>query len=599
MTNRIEDYGFIGDCRSGALVDKSGSIDWYCPGRFDAPACFAAIVGSPDNGHWTIGPVPEIRSVRRRYRADTLILETDLETDRGTVRLTDFMPVHGSGATIVRLISGLSGRVPMAMDLVIRFAYGRLVPWVTQENGSLVAVAGADLLALHGSVGTHGENLKTVAHFDVVAGANHSFVLRHGRGHLPPPPMIDADQALHETERFWRCWASRCSYRGPWRDAVVRSLLTLKGLSYAPTGGIVAAATASLPERAGGQRNWDYRYCWLRDATFTLLTLMEAGYHEEADSWRSWLERAVAGVPDQLQPVYTLLGEHRIEEWEAPWLGGFEGSRPVRIGNRSYAQLQLDAFGEVLDVFHHARRSRLPSTATSWSLQKQLLTYLQDIVDRPDQGIWEFRGRPRHFTHSKVMCWVAFDRAIAGTEHFGLDGPVDQWRKLRSRLHDEICARGFDPDLNSFVQAYDSKVLDASLLLMPLVGFLPAGDCRVIGTVQAVASNLNRSGFVQRYDTERADDSLPAGEGAFLACSFWLADNLILQGHFEEGRALFERLLDLRNDIGLLAEEYDPIAGKLMGNFPQALAHIALITTAFNLQHASGPAFKRGRHKPE
>jgi GH15 family glucan-1,4-alpha-glucosidase len=599
MAKRIGDYALIGDGRTAALVGLDGSIDWFCPPRFDSPACFAALVGDLGNGRWRIAPADRQVRTHRRYRGNTLILETEFETDGGRCRLTDFMPVGSEAVTVVRMVTGLQGCVAMRMELIIRFEYGRLVPWVSRADHELVAMAGPDLVVLRTPVAHRGEGLTTVADFEIEAGQRQTFELAYGRAHRGMPKGIDVDKAMRGTERYWRQWADKCTYRGPYREAVVRSLLTIKALTYRPTGGIIAAPTTSLPEKEKGIRNWDYRYCWLRDATLALLSLMEAGYQSEAEDWQGWIERAVAGAPSQLQPIYRIDGGHRLDQWEVPWLRGFNEARPVRIGNDSFLQLQLDVYGEVMDAFHHARRSELVSNQRAWPFQKTLLDHLETQIDKPDKSIWEFRGPPQHFTYSKVMCWVAYDRAVSAVEDFGLDGPVDRWRRLRSRLHEEICTHGFDRKLGSFVQAYGSRDLDASCLLLPLVGFLPAKDPRVVGTVAAIAKRLMRDGLVHRYDTCEAEDALPEGEGAFLACSFWMADNLVLQGRIDEAQRLFERLLDLRNDVGLLAEEYDVPGGCLLGNFPQTLSHLTLIDTAYNLQAAEGPAHKRPKHRPE
>jgi GH15 family glucan-1,4-alpha-glucosidase len=599
MTTRpLEDYALIGDCRTAALVGKDGSIDWWCTPRFDSPACFAALVGTADNGMWQIAPAARRFEVRRRYRPDTLILETEFRTATGRCRLTDFMPMHSKAPTIVRQVTGIEGRVPLRMKLVIRPDHGHLVPWVARSGGDLVAIAGPQRLVLRTDVSHRGEKLTTVAEFETRRGRTHFFALSDSLSYDPPPPRLrDVDRAARDTERFWRHWAARCTYQGEWRDAVVRSLITIKALIYRPTGGMVAAPTTSLPEMPGGQRNWDYRFCWLRDSTFVLLTLMRAGYRDEADAWRAWLERAVAGLPSQLQPIYSVTGEHRIEQRDLPWLAGYARSSPVREGNEACEQLQLDTYGEVMDALHHARRGALAKRHDSWSLQCKLLSHLETLVDRPDKGMWESRGRAQHFVHSKAMCWVAFDRGVATAERYGLPGPVARWRKLRDRLHAEICRRGFNRRLKSFTRAYGSSTLDASTLLLPLVGFLPADDPRVLGTVAAVRRRLMKGGLVHRYDTRRARDGLPHGEAAFLACTCWLADNLALQGRRKEARRLFERVLAVRNDVGLLAEEYDIGRHRQMGNFPQALSHLALVGAAYSLSHHDSPAKLRSRRQ--
>lgn len=598
MALPIADYALIGDCRAAALVGKDGSIDWMCLPRFDSAACFAALLGAPEHGRWQIAPVAPVTRVTRRYRGDTLVLDTDFETDEGTCRVTDFMAMGSGSPTLARVVTGLAGRVRLGMELVVRFDYGQIVPWVTRQEDALVAVAGPDLLILRTPVRHRGDHMKTVAEFTVTAGEEVPFSLAYGPSHLAPPPPLDLAATLRWTEKFWRDWAARCNYDGPWRDAVVRSLLTLKALIYQPTGGIIAAPTTSLPERAGGARNWDYRFCWLRDATFVLLTLIQAGYRQEAAAWRAWLVRAVAGLPSQLQPLYGVRGLRRLDEWEVPWLPGYGDARPVRIGNDAFTQLQLDTFGEVLDVGHHARRSDLAPSAAGWAVQKALVEHLETLTDVVDHGIWEMRGPPQHFTHSKVMMWVAFDRAVAAVQDFGLDGPVERWRRTRDEIHAEICENAFDRTIGSFVQAYGSNRLDAATLLIPLVGFLPADDARVVGTVAAIEKRLMRDGLVYRYDTAGAKENLPPGEGAFLACSFWFIDNLALQGRHDAGLAMFERLLELRNDVGLLAEEYDPETGHFLGNFPQALSHLALIDTAYNLHQSQGPARQRAKREP-
>lgn len=599
MALAIEDYALIGDCRTAALVGRNGSIDWLCVPRFDSPACFAALLGTSDHGHWRIGPKRPTSVSRRGYRGDTLILDTDFETETGIVRITDFMPMAEGNSSVVRIVSGLEGQVELRMDLVIRFDYGRLVPWVTRGDGDLLAVGGSHQLVLRCPVEHHGENFTTVAEFAVKAGEEIPFILSHGPSHLPAPAAFDARAALIDTEQYWTDWASKCRYDGPYRPAVIRSLIVLKALTHHPTGGIVAAPTTSLPEEPGGVRNWDYRYSWLRDASMVLLTLLQAGYREEAEAWRSWLTRAVAGLPQQLQPVYSVSGDRWLDEWEMPWLPGYENSRPVRVGNAAFAQLQLDSFGEVLDALHHGRRSRLAPSAASWSLQKALLVYLETLRDVPDRGIWEIRAPAQHFTHSKVMIWVAFDRAVSAVEHYGLDGPLERWRAIRDSLHAEICSRGYNSDVGAFVQSYESRQLDASALMLPLVGFLPADDARIVGTVDAIGKHLMHNGFIRRYDAREPQDGLPPGEGVFLACTFWFADNLILQGKWAEATDIFERLLEIRNDVGLLPEEYDPENGRFLGNFPQALSHLALVGTAYNLREFHGPARQRSKLRRE
>jgi GH15 family glucan-1,4-alpha-glucosidase len=591
---RIEDYGLIGDCETAALVGRNGSIDWLCWPRFDSSACFAALLGEDEHGHWQIAPMHEATRITRRYRDDTLILETRFENPQGAVTLIDFMPLRGTNSDIVRLVNGESGCIEMRMELVLRFEYGAIVPWVSRiEDGALRAVAGPDMTVLRTPVAMRGEDLKTVAHFRVGKGETVPFVLSYGPSHLEPPSALNPRQALADTEKFWRDWSAQCSVSGPWCDAVKRSLMTLKALTYRPTGGMVAAATTSLPEQLGGSRNWDYRYCWVRDATLTLLALMNGGYFEEAQAWRDWLMRAVAGSAKQMQIMYGIGGERRLDEWEVPWLPGYGGATPVRIGNAAHDQLQLDVYGELMDALHHARRGGLSGSESAWALQRSLVAHLETIWSEPDEGIWEVRGPRQHFTYSKVMAWVAFDRAVKAVELFGLQGPIDRWREVRDRIHAEICERAVDPKRGCFVQAYGGTSLDASLLLIPQLGFLSCHDPRFKATVAAIEQQLVRNGFVLRYDTGASDDGLPPGEGAFLACSFWLADAYVMLGRRADAEKLFKRLLAIRNDLGLLAEEYDPRAHRLTGNFPQAFSHIALTNTALNLSRASKPAEQR------
>lgn len=595
MAQRIEDYALIGDCETAALVGRDGSIDWLCWPRFDSTACFAALLGTADNGYWRIAPTGAQMHTTRRYRDGTLILETDFEGPGGAVTLVDFMPVRGAAPDLVRIAIGQRGRMRLRMELVIRFDYGKLVPWVTRaEDGTLHAVGGPNRLVLRTDVQHSGENLRTIAEFDVAAGQYVPFVLTYGPSHKPPPHAIDPGQALKQTEHFWRTWSGRCNYAGEWSDAVLRSLVTTKALIHRPTGGIVAAPTTSLPEQFGGPRNWDYRFSWLRDATFTLLCLMHAGYTDEASAWRDWLLRAVAGSPAQIQPLYGVGGERLLREQELEWLPGYEGAAPVRIGNAAHGQLQLDVFGEVLDVMYQARHNNLAPMDAGWNLQTCLVDHLTTIWEQPDEGIWEVRGGPQHFTYSKAMAWVALDRAVKSIEEFGLKGPLDRWKALRAKIHDDVCEKGYNKNKGTFVQAYGSDQLDASLLLLPLIGFLPAEDERIRKTVAAIEHKLVVDGFVLRYDSERTKDGLPPGEGAFLACSFWLVDNLVLQGRHAEAQKLFERLLGLRNDVGLLAEEYDPHARRMLGNFPQAFSHLSLVDTAYNLTRVRGPARERG-----
>jgi len=595
---RIEDYALISNCATAGLVGRNGSIDWLCLPRFDSPACFAALLGEPEHGRWVIAPVSLSYRVQRRYLDSSLILETMFETTEGLVKVVDFIGLRHGLSDIVRLVRGVRGRVPMQTEFVLRFDYGSVVPWVERlPEGGISAIAGPERVLLRTKVPLRGEDLKTVGEFDVEAGQSISFVMSYGHSHLPRPQPIDAEQALARVESFWRRWSSHCCPAGPWTDDVKTSLVVLKGLTYTATGGIVAAPTTSLPEQIGGTRNWDYRYCWLRDATFTLLALMNAGFYDEARAWRDWLLRAVAGSPDQLQIMYGLGGERRLAEWEVPWLPGYEGSRPVRIGNAAVKQTQLDVYGEILDALYHAHCHGLPTLDRAVAIGRTVLFHLARIWPLPDEGIWEVRGPPQHFTHSKVMAWVAFDRAVKIMEQLGEgvadDGAADRLRRIRDDIHENVCRHGFDPHLGSFVQAYGSKTLDASLLLLPLVGFLPPTDPRIVGTVKAIERRLVVDGFVIRYDSGEVADGLPPGEGAFLACSFWLADNYILQGRIDEAKRLFERLLSLRNDVGLLAEEFDPRLSRQVGNFPQAFSHVALVNTAFNLTRAQGPAGQR------
>ena len=594
MTGMIEDYALLGNCETVALVDRGGSIDWLGLPRFDSPACFAALLGSPDNGRWLVAPADAAARVTRCYRGDTLILQTTFETDTGAVCVIDFMTRRAGATDIVRLVRGVSGTVAMRMELVVRFDYGSVVPWVSrQSDGGLDLVAGPDRLVLNTEVPLFGENLRTMAEFDVGQGQEIDFTLTWSPSFRPLPNKLDPVAALAEVEAFWQEWRSRFKPVGEWDNAVLRSLLTLKALAHYETGGIVAAATTSLPEQIGGPRNWDYRYCWLRDATLTLYALMQSGFLDEAQAWREWLVRAVAGSPDQLQIMYGVAGERRLTEYEIPWLPGYENSAPVRVGNAAHEQRQLDVYGEVIDAMYVGRCLGMAEYTPSWDLECHLIAHLETIWDQPDDGIWEMRGSRRHFTHSKVMAWVAFDRAIRSAQEFGLDGPVEHWAEIRDRIHREVCERGFDARLNSFVQSYGSDQLDASLLMIPLVGFLPAEDSRIVGTVAAVERTLLRDGFVLRYDTGAGTDGLPPGEGAFLACSFWLVDNYVLQGRDAEARALFKKLLALRNDVGLLAEEYDHGRKRQVGNFPQAFSHLALIGAAHNLSEYSGSAHHR------
>ena len=595
----IENYALVGDCHTAALVGSDGSIDWLCLPRFDSGACFAALLGGPEHGRWLLAPVARPRRVRRKYRGDSLVLETEFDTEEGCVRVIDFMPLSSKRWDIVRIVEGLSGRVSLRMELRVRFDYGSIVPWVHRSGGVLLLTAGPDTLELASSVAVEGENMQSVAEFCVSAGERESFVLNYRPSHADTQATIDAEHALTETEGLWHEWSGRCAYRGRWHDAVVRSLITLKALTYKPTGGLIAAPTTSLPERPGGVRNWDYRYCWLRDATFTLNALLLAGYEDEAAAWREWLLRAVAGSPDDLQILYSVTGVRRLDEQELPWLPGYEKSAPVRIGNAAAKQFQLDVYGEVMDTLHLARAAGLPPEPEAWKVQVALLKFLESHWELPDEGLWEVRGPPRQFTHSKVMAWVAFDRAIKDAEQDGLEGPIARWRQLRDTIHGQVCDKGFDSRSNSFVQSYDSTYFDASLLLIPQVGFLPADDPRVLGTIAAVERYLLADGLVMRYATATQVDALPAGEGAFLPCSFWLADSYVLTGRRQQAEALFERLLALSNDVGLFAEEYDPRGKRMLGNFPQALTHMALVNTARLLsmpeQEARGAAAKGDR----
>jgi GH15 family glucan-1,4-alpha-glucosidase len=576
----IEDYAMIGDCHTAALVGKDGSIDWLCFPRFDSGACFAALLGGPEHGRWLVAPSAPVRRVTRRYRDASMILETDFETDDGSVRVIDFMPLSDDRWDLVRIVEGLRGSVALRLELIVRFDYGSIVPWVRRCGDLLNMTAGPTTLELSSTVEVAGENMKSVAEFSVSAGQRQSFVLNYRPSHHAARMPIDALAALAEAETRWHAWSGRCTYEGRWREAVLRSLITLKALTYRPTGGMVAAPTTSLPEQPGGVRNWDYRFCWLRDATFTLNALLLAGYVKEATDWREWLLRAVAGSPEDLQILYGVSGVRRLDEYELAWLPGYQGAAPVRVGNAASRQFQLDVYGEVMDTLHLARRSGLQAEAAAWSMQVAMLEFLETHWQDPDDGIWEVRGPRRHFTHSKVMAWVAFDRCILDAERDGLEAPVARWRATRDLIHAEVCEKGYDAGRKTFVQSYESKQLDASLLLIPQVGFLPPDDPRVLGTIAAVERDLVVDGLVLRYSTESGVDSLPAGEGTFLPCSFWLADCLALTGRREEGEALFERLVALRNDVGLLAEEYEPRAGRMLGNFPQALAHMALVNTA-------------------
>jgi GH15 family glucan-1,4-alpha-glucosidase len=593
LSSRIEDYGLIGDCETAALVGRDGSIDWLCWPAFDSDACFAALLGTHRNGRWLIAPAEEVKKTTRRYWDNTLILETRFETANGIVALIDFMPPRGNASDVVRLVRGVAGKVKLRMQLVIRFGFGTDIPWVKRtEDGALLAICGPDMTVLHTPVETRGEDLTTVADFWVGEGETVPFVLTYGPSHLPVPKPINPAYALQATEDFWTEWCSRCTHEGDHRDLVMRSLITLKALTYGPTGGMVAAPTASLPEKLGGARNWDYRFCWLRDATFTLLALMNSGYTEEASAWHNWLLRAAAGEPANMQIMYGIMGQRRLLEWEADWLPGYEGAQPVRVGNAAHAQLQLDVYGELMDAFHQSRMANLKLDDGSWDLECAVLEHLAEVWDQPDHGIWERRGDGKDYVSSKVMTWVAFDRAIKSVEKFGFDAPVERWRALRDEICRDVCNKGFDAKQNTFVESYGSQLLDASILLLPAVGFLPASDPRVRGTIAAIENHMMRDGFVLRHDPREISGEKQPIEGAFLACSLWLADAYVLAGEIDKAQALFDRVVAVANDLGLLAEEYDSGAGRQTGNFPQALTHIALINTAHNLSDARKPVEK-------
>jgi GH15 family glucan-1,4-alpha-glucosidase len=594
MSNRIEDYAVIGNCETLALVGRDGSIDWLSLPRFDSAACFSALLGEPKHGRWLIAPSVKDFRITRRYRGDNLILETEFRTEHGAACVIDFMTRRDGSSELVRLVRGLHGEVAMRMEFIVRFGYGTIIPWVSrQDDGRLQFTAGPDRLLLDTAAPTRGEDFRTLSEFSVGATQEVSFVLNWSPSFRSPPSPLHAAETLKQVESSWSEWVAAYHPSDHGDDAVLRSLLTLKALSHWETGGIVAAGTTSLPEKLGGPRNWDYRYCWLRDATFTLYALLGAGFHDEARAWHEWLLRAAAGAPDDLQTMYGVTGERRLDEYEIPWLPGYEGAGPVRVGNAAVAQLQLDVYGEVLDAFYLARRAGLATSEATWALERALVSHLETIWRDPDEGIWEVRGGRRHFTHSKVMAWVAFDRAARSIQEFGLEGPLERWRDVAAAIHQEVCERGFDPNENAFVQSFGAKALDASLLLIPIVGFLPPDDARVRGTVAAIERKLVRDGLVLRYDTGEGTDGLPPGEGAFLACSFWLADNYVMLGRYGDARALFDRLLALRNDVGLLAEEYDPHDRRQLGNFPQAFSHLALINTAHNLASFAGPAHQR------
>ena len=595
MAERIEDYAIVGDLQTVALIGRSGSVDWLCFPRVDSGSVFSALLGSSENGRWLIAPVSGGQATERRYREDTLILESEWQTDTGRVRVIDFMPQRETKPDIVRIVECLEGHVEMRTELVMRFDYGSAVPWVRHtDDETLVAIAGPDGLVLRTPVELEPEAMTHTAQFTVREGERMPFVLTWFPSAEPPPKAVDAEEALVSTERIWRDWMGGCRYEGDYTKEVHTSLLVLKALTFEPTGAIVAAPTTSLPEQIGGVRNWDYRYSWLRDATFTLYALMNAGFSDEALAWRNWLLRAIAGDPARMQILYGVAGERRIPESELDWLPGYAGSRPVRIGNAAHEQFQLDVYGEMMDALHEARRHGLARDDHAWDLQQNVMAFLEGVWDRPDEGIWEVRGERRHFTHSKVLAWVAFDRAVEAVERWDRPGPVDHWRRVRDEIHAEVCREGFDVELNSFTQSYGSKELDASTLLIPLLGFLPPDDPRVIGTVEAIQRDLTRDGFVERYTTDSEVDGLPGGEGVFLPCSFWLVDALLMLERDDEAKALFEQLIGVANDLGLLSEEYDPSAKRLLGNFPQAFTHVGLVNSAYNLSRHTGPGHQRG-----
>jgi GH15 family glucan-1,4-alpha-glucosidase len=601
LASKIEDYGLIGDCETAALVGRDGSIDWLCWPSFDSDACFSALLGTRKNGRWKIAPAGDVTKCSRRYWDGTLILETNFEVSTGAVALIDFMPPRGQASDVVRLVRGLRGKVKMEMELIIRFGLGNDIPWVrrSDDHSALLAICGPDMTVLRTPTETRGKDLTTVAEFEIGEGETIPFVLTYGPSHLPPPKPIDPEAALKDTREFWTDWCGRCKYEGEHRNLVLRSLITLKALTYDPTGGIVAAPTTSLPEKLGGARNWDYRFCWLRDATFTLLALMNSGYTEEALAWHNWLLRAAAGAPANMQIMYGIRGQRRLLEWEAEWLPGYEGAQPVRIGNAAHAQLQLDVYGELMDAFYQSRVAKLKLVEESWAIECVVLEHLAEVWDKPDHGIWERRGDGKHYVFSKVMAWVAFDRGIKGAETFGFKAPLQKWRALRDRIHQDVCTKGFDTAQNAFVESYGSQLLDASILLMPAVGFLPPDDPRVRGTIAAIEQRLMRDGFVLRHDPREVSAELQPIEGAFLACTLWLADAHVLAGDLGKAQALFDRVVNISNDLGLLAEEYDAVAARQLGNFPQALTHIALINTAHNLDVAlktsEKPAMQRSK----
>jgi GH15 family glucan-1,4-alpha-glucosidase len=594
MHLRIEDYALIGDCHTGGLVSKEGSIDWLCLPRFDSAACFAALLGTKEHGRWLITPVAPVREVKRCYRGDSLVLETVFVTDDGEVALIDFMPIVGQDPDLVRIVEGRKGKVKMHTELILRFDYGSMIPWVRKIERGISAIAGPDTVQVRADVPLRGKGYTTVSEFEVSAGQRIDFDLAWHSSMMEPAREMNHERQLKETEKWWNDWSKRCTYKGPYKEAVMRSLITLKGLTYAPSGGIVAAPTTSLPESLGSVRNWDYRFCWLRDATFTLISLLNCGFEEEARAWREWLLRAIAGNPAQISIMYSITGKRRLPEHILDWLPGYEGSRPVRTGNAAYSQFQLDVYGEVADMLYQYRRAQInaePIDGAAWNLERKVIEYLEKVWTKADEGIWEVRGPKRQFTHSKLMSWVALDRGVRSIENFKVPGPLERWRAVRDQIHDEICREGYSTKKNAFVQYYGSEELDASILMMPLVGFLPATDPRVVGTVAAIERELVSSeGFVARYISRESLDGLPEGEATFLPCTFWLADNYALQGRGREAKAIFERLLKVRNDVGLLAEEYDTRLQRQLGNFPQAFTHIGLVNTALYLQgvHCEG-----------
>jgi GH15 family glucan-1,4-alpha-glucosidase len=581
----IADYGLIGDCRTAALVGSNGSVDWLCWPRFDSASCFAALLGTDEHGAWSVKPADGTCRSTRSYLDDTMVLETVFSTDVGSFAVIDFMPMGQSDSSLIRIVEGRAGRAKVHMNLTLRFDYGTSVPWVTRLRGDneIVAIAGPNLIVLRTSVPLRGKNLSTRSSFDIGEGERVAFILTYAASHRDPPMAVDSNAALEQTLAYWKAWSAKCNYVGHRREAVVRSLLTLKALTFSETGGIVAAPTTSLPEQIGGPRNWDYRYCWLRDATLTLIALMGAGYYDEAKAWRDWLHRAVAGSPEAIQIMYGIAGERRLDEWEISWLPGYRRSAPVRVGNAASGQLQLDVWGEMMDALHLAREGDLAPLPSGWSMQCQALEHLEAIWKDPDDGIWEVRGGRKQFTHSKVMAWVAFDRTIRDAEHYGLDAPLQRWRAVRDDIHRTVCSKGYDDEQGTFTQSFGNTDLDASLLLLPAVGFLPADDPRIMRTIMAIEDHLMSDGLVLRYRTERGADGLPPGEGVFLACSFWLADAYQLQGRIAEADALLDRLLALRNDLGLLSEEYDTVTKSLVGNFPQAFSHLAMVRTILSL----------------